>query len=116
MAINPFSDGDRNNLKTTVANSAKPLYRSLSRFAYFTGLLGFYTYYSFFTAYAEDSDDERENNEEPRHRHKDCFAVKRGVSKLENLAKTKQAKKWPTIRKLPTMTCDPATRSRQVCS
>ena len=99
MAINPFSDGDRNNLKTTVANSAKPLYRSLSRFAYFTGLLGFYTYYSFFTAYAEDSDDERENNEEPRHRHKDCFAVKRGVSKLEKSRKNKTSEKMANHKK-----------------
>ena len=38
VVINPVGDRHRNNLKTTVANSAKSLYRSLSRFTYFTGL------------------------------------------------------------------------------
>ena len=91
VVINPVGDRDRNNLKTTVANSGKSFYRSLSRFVYFTGLVAFYTYYSSFAACAEDSDDEKENNEERRRRHKGCFAAKRPVSQLESLAKVRQA-------------------------
>ena len=92
VAINPIGDRDRNNLKTTVANSTKSLYRSLSRFVCFTGLLALYTYYSSFAACAGDSDDEKENNEELRRRHKGCFAAKTRVSQLESLAKARQAR------------------------
>ena len=119
--INPVGHCDRNNVKPTVANSAKSFYRSLSRFVYFTGLVVFLTYYSSFTACAEDSDDERENNEEFRRHHKGYFAAKRRVSQLENLAKARQArtKKWPTRRKRRwhgTSVENIATRSQQVCS
>lgn len=121
VAINPVGDSDRNNLKTTVANSAKSLYCRLSRLVYFTGLVAFYTYYSSFTACAEDSDDEKENNEECRRRHKGCFTAKRRVSQLENLAKARQAR---TVKNdQPEQNDDDmgpprkiATRSKQVCS
>lgn len=121
VAINPVGDRDRNNLKTTVANSAKSLYRSLSRFVCCTGLVAFYTYYSSFAACAENSDDEKENNEECRRRHKGCFAAKRRVSQLESLAKARSAR---TVKNdQPEENDDDmgpprkiATRSKQVCS
>ena len=120
MAINPVGDRDRNNLKTTVANSAKSLYRRLSRFMCLTRLVAFYTYYSFLATCAKDSDDENENNEERRNRHKGCFAAKRHVSQLENLAKARQAR---TVTKdKPEENDDDmgpprkrATRSKRVC-
>jgi len=104
-----------------VANSAKSLYRRLSRFECFIGLVAIYTYYSSFATCAKDSDDEKENNEEGRSRHKGCFAAKRGVPKLENLAKARQAR---TVTKDQAEENDDqmgpprkmATRSKQVCS
>ena len=110
-----------NNYKSTLANSAKSLYRRLSRFVCFTGLVAFYTYYSSFATCAKDSDNEKENNEERRSRHKGCFAAKRRVSKLENLAKARQAR--TATKDQPEENDDDmrplrkiATRSRQVCS
>ena len=121
VAINPVGDRDRNKLKTTVANYAKCLYRSLSRFVCFTGLLAFYTYYSSFAACAGDSEDEKENNEELRRRHKGCFATKRRVSQLESLAKARQARAVKNDQ--PEENDDDmgpprkiGTRSKQVCS
>jgi len=76
VAINPVGDRNRNNYKSTVASSSKSLYRRLSRFVCFTGLVAFYTYHSSFATCAKDSDDEKENTEERRSRHKDAFLPK----------------------------------------
>ena len=121
VITDPLGDRDRNNLKTAVANSAKPLYRSLSRFVYFTRPVAFYTCYSSFAACTEDSDDEKENNEGRRRRHKGCFAAKRRVSQIENLTKARQVR---TVKNdQPEETNDDmgplrkiATRSKQVYS
>ena len=121
VVINPVCDRDRNNYKSTVANSSKSLYQCLSRFVCFTRLVAFYTYYSSFATCAKDSNDEKENNEERRSRHKGCFAAKRRVSKLENLAKARQVR---TVTKDQPDENDNdmgparkiATRSKQVCS
>lgn len=66
-------------------------YSSLSRFFFLAGLVTFYGLYSSAIAYAEDSDEEKENIEET-HRNKRCFVSKSRVSKLKNLERAREAR------------------------
>lgn len=79
-AIDPV--GDRNNYHEN-ADSCR-----LPRFFFLAGMATFYGIYSTAIAYAEDSDEEKENIEETQ-RNKRVFVSKSRVSKLKNLERAR---------------------------
>ena len=117
-AINPV--GDRNN-NCENADVKYYSYSSLPRFFFLAGLFSLYAFYSSGIAYAQDSDEEKENIEESqRNNNKPCFVSKSRVSKIKNLARAREARaaykenqaededEFEPPRKIE-------TRSKQVC-
>lgn len=87
-AIDPVGDRKNNCENTDVKYYS---YSSLPRFFFLAGLVSFYVFYSSAIAYAEESDEEKENIEETP-RNKRCFVSKSRASKLKNLARAREAR------------------------
>ena len=80
-AIDPVRDRNNN------CENVDVKYYSYSIFFFFlAGLVSLYAFYSSGIAYAQDSDDEKENIEESQHNNnKPCFVSKSRVSKIKKI-------------------------------